>query len=502
MPIPCPPVPSGVKDGKILVTSSNIRRPRRRMFRATGHGLVPGFAPICMDTNDPDSVVQGLHRRLCRDLPAPNLIKIGKLKRFVRRWCEAHLRRTSPMDFEEWLAGTGYNEHRKDEIRRAHDELRGGRPTKKEASRIKSFIKTEGYPKYTHARSINSRSDKVKSFFGPRFKAIEAVVYELPEFIKHVAVSDRPKRIATLRRAMRKYFLSDYTAFESHFIKLIMDAVECEVYRYCLPDDIHIEFVCSVLMGMNRLVNKSGVKVEIEARRMSGDMCTSLGNGLTNLLVTLFLVEEAGGQVDGFVEGDDGIFSSTVELTPEMYAEVGFTIKIEEVEDPCSCIPVRRKPSEFGCSVGAFCGIVCAGDQVVRDPRTFMNHFGWTSSFVNARQGIMDQLARAKALSAIAESPQCPIVGALARRVEKDTRGVVPRFVDDGYHNKIIDDKMSIPEFCPSDESRALVAALFGISEEQQKRAEERISSGVFEIANLVRPADDVAHYYARYVTV
>lgn len=39
---------------------------------------------------------------------------------------------------------------------------------------------------------INSRSDAFKAFSGPFFKAIEKVVYEMPEFIKHTPVPDRP----------------------------------------------------------------------------------------------------------------------------------------------------------------------------------------------------------------------------------------------------------------------------------------------------------------------
>lgn len=471
------------------------------MFRATGHGLVPGYAPISLDSSDPDTVRAGFYKRLCRDTPSPKKEKLARLRLFVQKWCQQHLHKVSPLPLEEWLEGTTYNEERKAEVRLAYAELRGGRPTSKDLHHADSHVKTESYPKYTHCRLISSRSDRIKAWFGPKCKAIERMVYELPQFIKHVPVIDRPAKIAMLRQAMRRYFLTDYTAFESHFIDLIMDCIECEVYRFCLADDADIEWVCKMLTGFNVLSTRSGVRCRLKGRRLSGDMCTSLGNGLTNLLLTLFLVEEAGGTVDGFVEGDDGIFSSTVPITADMYLEMGFTIRIAEVEDPCTVIPLVRTGSAQGESVGAFCGIVSAGVDGLKDPREFLSKFGWTSSLVNARQSIMDQLARAKALSALAETPQCPIVGALARRVERDTVGVDPRFINDGYHT-FPDKGLTIPLFNPSPASRELVRVLFGITPESQIAAEKRIAEGNFAISDLIVPPNDVSHYYARYVEV
>lgn len=497
-------VPNGVACGDITVTCPNTRRPRRRMFRATGHGLIPGYAPICLDSADPDTVRAGFYKRLCRDLPKPKPGKLEKLRAFVKDWCCANLSRVKELGFEEWLATTTYTEARKAELRLAHDELRGGRPTSKDLHRAASFVKTEAYAKYCHCRLINSRNDKVKAWFGPKCKAIEQVVYKLKEFIKHVPTADRPCLIAGLRRALRRYFLTDYTAFESHFTDEIMDCVECEVYRYCLDTDVDVELICKMLTGFNVLKTRSGVRCRVKARRLSGDMCTSLGNGLTNLLLTLFIVSEQGGEVEGFVEGDDGVFSSTVPLTAEMYLELGFSIKIAEVEDPCTSIPVVRTGSRFGESVGAFCGVVSAGQDALRDPRTFMLKFGWTSSMINARQGIMDGLARAKALSALSENPQCPIIGALARRVEEDTRGATARFELDYYHTKVVVDDGSLANipFKPTQASRDLVSVLYGIDPKLQILAEDMIAKGNFNIASLVPPTSDAAHYYARYVEV
>lgn len=498
MPIPRP-ASKAVAGGDIALEVPATRKPRRRMFRALNHGVVPGYAPISVDTNDVDTIRCGLEQRLCRDLPPVNQTILAEFKQFVGKWCDENVPAVAVPTFESWLEDTGYNEARKRELRVAYESLKGGRPSRKEASKLQTFGKTQAYPKYAHCRIINARNDKVKVFFGPRFKAIEKFIYDLPAFIKHTPTADRPAKIASLVRAGRRYFLTDYTAFESHFIAEVMDACECVLYRHCLRNDPHAEFLCSVLTGVNRLTTRSKVRCRLQARRMSGEMCTSLGNGFTNYMLTLFLAQRAGGDVEGFVEGDDGIFAATCNLTAEMYAEMGFTIKIAEVEDPCTAVPRFAIDSRYGCNVGAFCGVMCTqAGEIVRDPRVFASKFGWTSSFLNAGDKIMAELARAHAMSALAEAPQCPIVGAMARRVLADTMGHKARFVDDGYHKPV--ERFVCPDYAPAPETRELFARLFGVSVPEQLEAERLLAAGCFDIAHLMPPTPDCAHYAARYV--
>lgn len=499
MPIPRP-ASKAVAAGEISISTPAVRRVRRRVFRALGFGGMTGFAPISLDTNDPDTIRCGLEKRLCRDLPEVTDAKIAKLKSFTRDWCAKNLPHVSVMPFEEWLESTSYTESRKADLRLAHATLRGGAPNKREASKVSTFGKTQAYPKYAHCRLINTRSDKVKCFLGPRFKPVEDALYSRPEFIKHVPVAERPARIATLRKALRRYFLTDYEAFESHFVDKIMDAVECELYRWCLANDVYVDLVCDILTGFNVLKTRSGVRARLKGRRMSGDMCTSLGNGFTNLMLTLFVASEAGGYVEGFVEGDDGIFSSTVALTPEMYRELGFSIKIVEVESPCTSVPVGVAPTPYGVSLGAFCGVACTdAGEIVRDPRAFACKFGWTSTYINAGPKIMAQLARAHALSAVYEAPQCPVIGAIARRVLRETAGTVARFDNDGYHIPP-SDMANIPEFEPKLETRELFARLYGVPVSAQIMIEGRVLAGGDDVTDLMQPTPDMAHYCARYV--
>lgn len=465
------PPPCDILDkGKSEVRIPNQRKTRSKNFRRLNYGAVPGYAPLSFDRNDPETIDWAFRKRLMGNLPETHQdfdqgkyhSLLREFESFVKAFVST-LPEAKDLSLEEWLSSTSYNESRKRELRNIAERLKGGRPTKKQASHVDSFVKNESYPCFKFARMINSRSDWFKVYWGPMCKAIEDVVYQLPEFIKHVPVRDRPSKIAGLRKHGRRYFATDFTAFESHFTSDLMNICECELYRHCFSHRASdAEFVCKVLCGTNRMRTRTGIHARCQARRMSGDMNTSLGNGFTNLMLAKFLVARKGGVLEGFVEGDDGIFSSTVEITAKDYAEMNFTIKINEVSDPCEA---------------SFCGMIFAGSgEIIRDANRFMQNFGWTGSFVDAGPRIMDELLHAKILSALNETPQCPIVSVLARKFYSKVAYTNPRFVEDGYHDKI-SANFVIPPFNPSMDTRLLYEKVFGVSVSCQLQIENFIDS-------------------------
>jgi hypothetical protein len=249
-----------------------------------------------------------------------------------------------------------------------------------------------------------------------------------------------------------------------------------------------LDYLFKVVSGKNHLRTRTGISAKVDARRMSGEMNTSLGNGFTNLMLALFVAHENGFELDGYVEGDDGLFATNGELTTEMYAGLGFDIKIEEVRDPCEA---------------SFCGLIFSdGGQIIRDPKRFLQTFGWTSSFINAGPKIMNELLRAKALSACYETPQCPIVGSLARRALDKTSGYAPRFVWDGYHNTNVPrDAKKIQKFAPDMSTRMLFASKFHISVEEQLLAEKAIRNDDLSVlTSVVRVNSAILRGYTHYV--
>lgn len=513
MPLPVP-TSKAVDEGKITIISPGVRRHRRRMFRFMNHIMIPGYAPICCDSNDPFTVECGLKKRLCRDLPVPDVEILLRFKQFVRDYLEAKVGHSQPLEFEEWLATTSYTVKRKQELRLTYERLRGGTPNHLQRRKVKTFVKTEFYAMLKHCRTINSRCDAVKVFMGPRAKAIEQVVYKCEAFIKHTPTKERPAKLLSLKKDGRRYFLSDYTAFESHFISTFMHICECELYRWVLDTDEEVETMCDIMKGWATLVTSTGLLCTIKGRRMSGEMTTSVGNGFSNLMLATFIAHWRNGDLNpshgpflhGYVEGDDGIFAVDCEIKASDFEKLGFTCKLVEVNDPCECLPVEPVEGEderFGRHAGAFCGVCCTDQgEIIRDPRAFAAGFGWTSSFIHGRQALMDELSLAKALSTLFETPQCPIVAVMARYVMERTRHAHPRFVDDGYHaHQTLTVESKFERFSPSAETRALFSSHFGIPANVQLMIEELISRGDFAgVAELMPPSPDMLWYSTRFV--
>lgn len=371
---------------------------------------------------DPQTMIAGVCKRFGMKPPDPDPALLAEFKVFVEDWLSKNFVPLSPdtdVSVETWLEQTNYPKWRKDELLEAWKKVDNIWDESKGYFKCKSFMKDETYPTYKHARGINSRSDEFKCFVGPLFKAIEKVVYEDKHFIKHVPVRDRPQFIYDLLyKTGAVYMATDYTAYESHFTLQIMQSCEFVLYDYMtqhLPQ--HEEFMraCQQVLGGRNVCEYKSFTVSLDATRMSGEMCTSLGNGFANLMIMLFVCMKNGNKdVDGVVEGDDGGFSMRGDPPTEAdFAKLGFTIKIE----------VHQELSEM-----SFCGLIFdVEDKVnVTDPREVLATFGWSvRQYSRSSSAKKKALLRCKALSIAHQYPGCPILQALAFYALRATRSVM-----------------------------------------------------------------------------
>lgn len=448
-----------------------------------------------VDTQDPITAEAGVRARAAREPPVHCPHTRRRFRQFVRAWIRKNLTRLSQdtnLDFEYWLSKTGYSEARKAELRALYLEYPTLDSFGKKARWNKCFSKDEVYDKPKHSREIYARHDMCKIFFGPTFKAIEDELYKIHHFIKHVPVKDRAKVIYDrLYCPGADYYATDHESFESVFTRELMEDCEFELYDYMtqmLPN--HIEFMKEVhetLGGENVCTFKHFV-VKIVATRMSGEMCTSLGNGFSNLMFMLFTAEEKGcTNVDGFVEGDDGIFRCNGEIpTKEDFEKLGLRIKLDRYTR---------------ISDASFCGLVFDEQDllVVTDPRKVLASFGWTTNnYSRSKKSKLQALLRCKGLSYAYQYPGCPIISSLANYALKQTRSYDVRKIIDT--NKSLDsyrreELIKALEYCgkgkwddifvpPGEGTRALVAERYGIPKDLQLRIEEYLDglSGTEEL--------------------
>lgn len=437
------------------------------------------------DPQDPWTTIAGVVKRFAYRPPDPEPALMEKLREFTRRWLHDNLTPLSPdadTSVESWLANTNYPLWRKEELRARWAEVSNIRDPR--YHECQSFMKDEWYMEYKHARAINSRSDEFKCYVGPIFKLIEEQLYKDPHFIKHVPVADRPQYIRRrLYRTGAKYYSSDYTSFEALFTKELMEAVEMQLYEYMskyLPEGKEwMSVVREVLTGQNRCKFRDFI-VELFATRMSGEMCTSLGNGFANLMLMLFMCAEKGcTDVDGVVEGDDGLFTMAgTAPTQDDFARLGLSIKLE---------------THLELSSASFCGLIFDDEDVitVTDPRDVVTTFGWASArYAGSGRKTLEALLRCKSLSLAHQYPGCPIICALARYGLRITSSVPLRRLYRVMNSRkamnswerdqlmaALKDIRKIRTVSPPIRTRLLVEREFGIRVEHQIQIEKELDA-------------------------
>jgi len=450
---------------------------------------VDGFAPPKPDLSHTPTARRGAIRRFCTKPTRPCFVKIRRLRRYARTFFCKNFTPLAPDhpvngDFLErvnwWLPLTNYPLSRKTELMNLALEM----ASEYDLSNfdVKSFIKEETYPEYKDSRCINARSDECKLLLGPYFKAIEEVTYKNPYFIKHVPVCDRAQYIYDmLWTPDGKYVASDYTSFEAHFTPEMMHAIEFEFYSYMsapLGNSLFMWICYNILAGRNNVAFKS-FTVRVDGIRMSGEMCTSLGNGIANLTIMFFVLETSGcTEIRGVVEGDDALFAFSGSLpTRAMFNTLGFDIKLEYHEN---------------LSHASFCGLVfdLEDRKNVTDPRQVLLNMSWIGRKYNrANARTRSILARAKAFSMLYAYPGCPIIAACAKWILRCTRSIdITLYVTRNrnlnawerdwlleaqqYGSAIIHTDTVI-----GDNTRDLVKKLYGIDEKQQIDLEDYFDS-------------------------
>lgn len=439
---------------------------------------VPGVAPIMPDPWHPQSVIDAVYNRLCVDLPTPYLGMFRDLRSFARAFFKRHFtpvpaEKFKPQEqlFEEWLESRqSYSQQRKEELRKLWIDERRMTLRKKDA-KCKAFVKHESYEEPKWPRTIVSRSDAYKCFSGPYFGLIEESTYCSEFFIKHVPVEDRPAFVRRLEDLPHTgLFGSDYSSFELHAHAKMQRAVELQFYRYMLREgrgldevELFLKTHERVATAKQHLDNKHASFV-IDACRMSGETCTSLGNGITNLVLAHFVCHRKGTKIlGGVVEGDDGLFALAGQPpTVADFAECGCKVKLE---------PVRSVEEAGFCSM--YYTASTMGPVMVRDFREKLVKFGWTS----CRAGFFSEKTRngllaAAGFSLAAEMGSCPVLWRVAECVLSETRGVAPVVELDGYktfttHVKVREPDMAVREF---------YAHKFGVTVRQQLDLEDEIS--------------------------
>ena len=505
--MPLPPVKKDVKFSKAKQSRSDYHNHRIAVSRNLPLSF-EGATPLRPDPGHSPSNVGGAAKRFAYQPPKMNRKTRRDFARFVKMWLRR--KNITPLTdvevptFEEWLAEAPYDSARKEELTKVWNDV-GQVPNLEKFHQVKSFPKDETYDEPKYPRMINSRVDVAKCYFGPVVQAVSDLLFARPEFIKTVPVAMRPLFIQKLLESSgidQDYVFTDYTAFEAHFIKEVMDVTQFLLFEHCLKSCSKgrewLDVYSSTMTGRNQLFFKN-FSMSIDAVRMSGEMDTSLSNGFANLMLFEYVVFKNRGTSVGVVEGDDGLFRVTpASATPttEQFADLGFTIKIG----------ITKNLSE-----ASFCGQVYDMQDlvVVSNPLKVIARVGWTNrKYVGSSRKTLMMLLRAKGYSLVYQYARCPMLDALGRRILHLTAGVtitqrILDNMDQWDRQKLLEAMNNVPERQPVlINTRDLVARLYDVSISEQEDFEKKCETmelGRHKMPCLPKCPDVWAWYYRNY---
>lgn len=447
---------------------------RRNIQAASIPNPILGFVAPRPDTGDQMSLKQGAKKRLVHERPKMNNRSKRRFKRFVARRLPKMfkpLQGDQVLSFEEWLERSNYPEWRKQQLRECQRALDEGTVQEHKIWEAKMFAKDEFYLEYKYHRTINARSDYVKCIIGRFAASIEKQVFKNPCFIKKRPRAEWPDYITDLCSGREHGYASDYSSFEASFVREIMKICEMQLYIYMLQyvwtREVNQRF--RMLAGWNVITAKAFF-VKLLARRLSGEMVTSLGNGFSNLMVNLFVLHEKGCRnVACVVEGDDGLYMFDGPMPNEKdFEELGFIIKLT---------PVKSLHE------ASFCGVVFDPDDraPLADPYKTLATCSWLDAqYGGASIKKRQTLAHIKGLSLLAQYPGCPVLQSVAlwmlrvNGYKPNQRDAVLTYATthcrDWWQRKVLEQIKRSP-FVPrrvGEGSRKVISKVYGMSVEKQ----------------------------------
>lgn len=288
------------------------------------------------------------------------------------------------------------------------------------------FIKMQAVKVGKPARVIAACKNDIKLLFRNYYYAIEEVFYKLPFTIKKYNPDERRAIIHRLDK-FEHFFSTDYTSFESSIDSTIQKACELKFYELYTPPWLQ----SYIIHNHQHFTSKSKYYTFISesGRRASGDGDTSLGNTLTNYMLTQFVMFKLKvTDYDNLFEGDDGLIGYNGQLDVEAYKTfmkyLGFQLKIEQHESRLKCPFLSMY---YGTYASWYSDLNDHVSRLSKSQKAFQ------------RPEIANDLFYSKHLSAWYESRNSPVLGKLCYEyIKKKHRVVLDNGADNVYNRERI----------------------------------------------------------------
>lgn len=259
---------------------------------------------------------------------------------------------TAPVSHDSFVAS--YSGRKRLVYQKALDEIRAGRNSLEEDSRLKIFVKYEKTDRTTKAdpvpRIISPRDPKFNIRVGRYLKHVEHRIFRsIDRLFGHTTIMKglNAEKVAILLREKWDSFCDpvavglDASRFDQH---VSLDALRWEhgVYLECFKQRKHRMRLEKLLkfQEVNRAIGftaDGAVRYTVQGVRMSGDMNTSLGNCLLMCSLVYAYAKHVGVELKLANNGDDcAVFMERTDLErfqlglSEWFLEMGFNMVVEQ----------------------------------------------------------------------------------------------------------------------------------------------------------------------------
>lgn len=462
------------------------------------------FAPLKNRQNE----LNGIVKRLIHEQRPPKVGDCDDIVKYVREFILPYIKPLHPgASYEQlksqWDEANSYTLKRRQTLQHLRDQyiMENGEYWDPKLLRCKMFMKEEFYQEKKHARLIISRNDTFKGIIGPYAHAFDEELFHghfAENFVKGKDSQWKVKRMQDIYRTYPICMETDYSSFEGSQSRAIQDAIELEVFRHYFQNHPHILELIEMTYEDRRLEDLSVKEIRklkiakiqpyifskyhglgLVGNRKSGEMWTSSGNGLLNIVIMKYLSHTYGVNFDGIVEGDDGFFGVDQPILQDHhYARLGFTIKLHYETDP----------NEL-----SFCGLRFSRDGTYLIDPERLNRIGWNEKrkYFKCNKKTKLQLLKARCLSLLSEAPNCPMTSIFAYNVIKNIKAKEKLNPLDWWDRRIYEEnKANLKYERPiiTDRARLDFYYMYGIGPETQKNIERSFDQNWWDNFSIVMP--------------
>lgn len=261
----------------------------------------------------------------------------------------ARIHRPTRDECHQWVDSRPYDRKEKDRLHKFIDEYYDlGKPLRKSYS---MFMKKEIYPEPKVARMICNCSKDLKWMFGTAQAQVQDAFFHLPFTVKHIPVTERAKYVAERMYGGKYFYATDHSSFESSQTELLLMRTEWRVLMALCDDDMSEEMV--EFYARDHKMDSRYFKITVPAMRSSGDVDTSFGNSIVNLVTfgAYALMKGNNNWMNQIlVEGDDAIFYLDDDYNDyqQVLGNWGLRVKLDKSNDWKSLEFLSMKFNELG----------------------------------------------------------------------------------------------------------------------------------------------------------